>query len=113
MITQISTPSCDDLPALRVANRALLDTLSLIAQTVAGSDDPLARTIYRLAKDAGAVEVGVRCAPGCQVYHTFGETREILRVKSQATLREMIDAGLKVSRGTRIQHSDIDAFMNE
>lgn len=110
---EISIPSCDDLPALRVANRALLDTLSLIAQTVAGSNEPLARTVFQLAMRAGA-PVGIRCLPGCVKWHTLEETMELMSVKSKSTIYEYVARGLRRSNGgPKFQHTEIDRFMWE
>lgn len=109
----MSTTSKTDLQVAQVANRALLDTLSLIAQTVAGSEDHLARMIYRLAKDAGAVDVGVRCVPGCEQFHSREQSAKILNV-SYATMARLEQKGLQVSRKSGnplYKHTWLNEFM--
>jgi hypothetical protein len=104
-----------DLQAALVANRALLGTLSLIAQTVAGCEDQLARTIYRLATDAGAAPVGIRCLPGCAKWHTLEEAMEIMRVRSKSTIYEYEAQGLRRNAcgDPKYNHVEIDRFMWE
>lgn len=90
-----------------------MDTLSLIAQTVAGSENQLCRTVLQIALRAG-VTPGLRCQPGCTKWHTLEETMELMSVKSKSTIYEYEARGLRrANGGVKYLHTEIDRFMWE